>query len=325
MTATCDYVQGQATLVISTRWNGYGRITADPPAELQAYQGTLYTLQIAHERVLLPGPDLIRFVGMTSSDLPASIQIMRMTFSPKFAICIRIIANSLTSLENLNFGFRATCSASSHVRQLTKKNNCPRGELISEMNAKCACEMRQWCAQLRTSLKKRAYAEWGKPWVPTMASPACMNRSAPRSYKSPFQLWSNPMHTLLLLSITSSVALVFWKYVILRKQKRPYPPGPKSKPIIGNFFDFPTKDLANVYLEWGKKYNSGLILLFCPLSDTWAIGSIIHASAFGNHVVVVNKFEDAAELLERRAQKYSDRPEYPTIKLWVNTKSAIKF
>ena len=123
------------------------------------------------------------------------------------------------------------------------------------------------------------------------------------------------MYTLLLFSITSSVALVFWKYLVSRKQHRPYPPGPNPKPIVGNFFVLPTKDLANVYLEWGRKYNSELDLLFRPFADTWAIGSIIHASTFGYHVVVVNKLEDAAELLDRRAPKYSDRPEYPILKL----------
>ena len=68
------------------------------------------------------------------------------------------------------------------------------------------------------------------------------------------------MYTLLLL--ISSFALVFWKYAISRKQQRPYPPGPKPKPVIGNFFDLPTKNLANVYLEWGRKYNSELNLFF---------------------------------------------------------------
>jgi hypothetical protein len=75
------------------------------------------------------------------------------------------------------------------------------------------------------------------------------------------------MYTLLSLSVTS-VALLFWKYVMLRKQQRPYPPGPTPKPIIGNFFDLPTKDLANVYLEWERKYNSESNNSFCPFADT---------------------------------------------------------
>ena len=41
------------------------------------------------------------------------------------------------------------------------------------------------------------------------------------------------------------------------------------------------------------------------------IGSVLHTSALGSHVVVVNKLEDAIELFERRARIYSDRPEYP--------------
>ena len=123
------------------------------------------------------------------------------------------------------------------------------------------------------------------------------------------------MYTLLSLSITSSVALLFWKYVMSKKQRRPYPPGPTPKPIIGNFFDLPTKDLANIYLEWGKKCNSESNNSFCPFADIWAIGSIVHASALGSHIVVLNAVEDAAELLDRRAPKYSDRPEYPILKL----------
>jgi hypothetical protein len=76
------------------------------------------------------------------------------------------------------------------------------------------------------------------------------------------------MYKLLSLSITSSVALFFWKYVMLKKQQRPYPPGPTPKPIIGNFFDLPINNLASVYLEWGRKYNSESNNLFGPFADT---------------------------------------------------------
>jgi hypothetical protein len=51
------------------------------------------------------------------------------------------------------------------------------------------------------------------------------------------------------------------------------------------------------------------------LANTSAKGSILHASALGNHVVALNKLEDAIELFEKRARIYSDRPEYPIQKL----------
>ena len=116
------------------------------------------------------------------------------------------------------------------------------------------------------------------------------------------------------LSIAVFVALLLRKYVS-RKQHRPYPPGPVPKPIIGNALDLPTEGLADAYIEWGKKYNSELTDLFCSFADIWAIGSVIHASALGSHVVVLNKVEDADELFEIRAKNYSDRPEYPIQKL----------
>ena len=117
------------------------------------------------------------------------------------------------------------------------------------------------------------------------------------------------------LPITVFIALLLWKYVTSRKQHRPYPPGPKPKPIIGNALDLPTTNLANVYAAWGKKYNSKLNELFCPFANIRAIGSIIYASAFGRHVLVLNKLQDAEELLEKRAAIYSDRPEFPMQKL----------
>ncbi|KJA16391.1 hypothetical protein HYPSUDRAFT_193237 [Hypholoma sublateritium FD-334 SS-4] len=78
---------------------------------------------------------------------------------------------------------------------------------------------------------------------------------------------------------------------------RHFPPGPKPWPIIGNLLDIPMRHAANVYLEWSVKYKS----------------HILHASAFGSHVLILNKLEDAVELLENRSQKYSSRPEIPVL------------
>ena len=47
-------------------------------------------------------------------------------------------------------------------------------------------------------------------------------------------------------------------------------------------------------------------------------GDILHASAFGNHVVVLNNRKLAEDLFEKRAQLYSDRPDIPIVELFVD-------
>uniref|UniRef100_A0A8H7XY19 Cytochrome P450 n=1 Tax=Psilocybe cubensis TaxID=181762 RepID=A0A8H7XY19_PSICU len=87
--------------------------------------------------------------------------------------------------------------------------------------------------------------------------------------------------------------------IVSRNKRAPYPPGPKPKPIIGNLLDFPMEYSARVYAKWGEEYNS----------------PIVHAESLGNHVTVLNKREDAEELLEQRAKVYSDRVTMPIFNL----------
>ncbi|KAF8889559.1 cytochrome P450 [Gymnopilus junonius] len=85
--------------------------------------------------------------------------------------------------------------------------------------------------------------------------------------------------------------LIVWKvisYWLKNSQSAPYPPGPKPKPLIGNALDLPTSSSPEMYVEWGKKYQS----------------DFVYASAL-----------DADEILDRRARKYSDRPALPILKL----------
>ena len=46
-------------------------------------------------------------------------------------------------------------------------------------------------------------------------------------------------------------------------------------------------------------------------------GSVVFGSAFGQNVLILNKWEDADELLERRAGLYTDRPVIPVLQLYV--------
>ncbi|KAJ7367004.1 cytochrome P450 [Mycena albidolilacea] len=77
-----------------------------------------------------------------------------------------------------------------------------------------------------------------------------------------------------------------------------YPPGPKPRFITGNLHEIPAESAWITYTEWGKQY-----------------GDIVHAQAFGNHILILNSVKVAMELLEKRARIYSDRPALPMIPL----------
>ncbi|KAI0027537.1 cytochrome P450 [Vararia minispora EC-137] len=90
-----------------------------------------------------------------------------------------------------------------------------------------------------------------------------------------------------------SIFLVYLARKVLvsrRKLSHPYPPGPRPWPLIGNLFDIPkVPDPWNAFTELGHKY-----------------GPLIHFNVLGQHIVVVNSFAHASEMLDRAI--YSDRP-----------------
>ncbi|KZO97553.1 cytochrome P450 [Calocera viscosa TUFC12733] len=70
-----------------------------------------------------------------------------------------------------------------------------------------------------------------------------------------------------------------------------YPPGPRGKRLIGNVHDVPKEQRWRTYAEWKSLY-----------------GPIIHLNFLGTHVVVLNDVKTVTDLLEKRANIYSDRP-----------------
>ncbi|KAF7374567.1 O-methylsterigmatocystin oxidoreductase [Mycena sanguinolenta] len=89
-----------------------------------------------------------------------------------------------------------------------------------------------------------------------------------------------------LLSFSLKFLNTWWR------RQLPFPPGPTPYPIIGNFRDLPTKLPWLTYTKWGIQYGS----------------DIVHASALGQHIVVVNSVKTAVEIFEKRAHLYSGRP-----------------
>ncbi|KAF4621053.1 hypothetical protein D9613_001191 [Agrocybe pediades] len=108
----------------------------------------------------------------------------------------------------------------------------------------------------------------------------------------------------LAISYALLIPLLLWGAIIalrrvVKNSHPPYPPGPKPKFLIGNALDIPVEGASEIYMEWGRKYNSG----------------ILHVEALGNHIIILNTVEDADELLEKRANNYSDRPVIPIAKM----------
>ncbi|KAF7365164.1 Cytochrome p450 [Mycena venus] len=96
----------------------------------------------------------------------------------------------------------------------------------------------------------------------------------------------------------SSLALGAFAILLLKffeklfsKRHLPFPPGPSPRFLGGNFRDLPTKKPWLTYTEWGHRY-----------------GDLVHATVFGEHIVIVNSVKTAVELFEKRSHTYSDRP-----------------
>ncbi|KAJ6466205.1 cytochrome P450 [Mycena sanguinolenta] len=98
------------------------------------------------------------------------------------------------------------------------------------------------------------------------------------------------MHSLALL-VLAAVALRVLHKTFRAWQRLPLPPGPPPYALIGNFLDLPTKLPWLTYTKWGRQY-----------------GDLVHVSAPGQHIVVVNSVKTAVELFEKRSHIYSDRP-----------------
>ncbi|KAJ3735303.1 cytochrome P450 [Lentinula guzmanii] len=98
------------------------------------------------------------------------------------------------------------------------------------------------------------------------------------------------------------VPLLVVSLVILysrRKSSRyPLPPGPRKLPIVENLFQIPRGGFIWLdYAEMCRRYES----------------DIIHLSALGNSIIVLNSAKTVSDLLEKRSSIYSSRP--PTVML----------
>ena len=128
----------------------------------------------------------------------------------------------------------------------------------------------------------------------------------------------SPILTLdILVLVTSLVAFLVIRD-FQRRRGLPYPPGPRPLPLLGNLFDIPKKFSWLSYLRFSKKHGkiyftvNGLVRLTEEMT-----GDILSFHVFGKVIVVINSYERNKDLLERRAEIYSDRPVFPIFEMYV--------
>ncbi|KAI0253709.1 cytochrome P450 [Lactifluus subvellereus] len=83
-----------------------------------------------------------------------------------------------------------------------------------------------------------------------------------------------------------------------RRRGIPYPPGPRSWPIIGNLLDAPKQSPWAAYADMSKKH-----------------GDVVGLQIFGEVIVVLCSLSDVKDLLEKRGEIYSDRPTLPIFEI----------
>ncbi|KAF9480950.1 cytochrome P450 [Pholiota conissans] len=132
------------------------------------------------------------------------------------------------------------------------------------------------------------------------------------NFLSPALAWPNTLPSTLSSSLTFTVcgAAIFFLSWLASKalsspaRNLPYPPGPPPKDFIsGNARELSESKLWFPMADWAAKY--GITLL----------GPIMHLRSFNTHMVVLNSFDDAMEILEKRSNNYSDRPYVPMIEM----------
>ncbi|KAJ7666872.1 hypothetical protein DFH06DRAFT_1322852 [Mycena polygramma] len=94
------------------------------------------------------------------------------------------------------------------------------------------------------------------------------------------------------LFVYSTAAICVLAYFVLNVVKAVdlfLPPGPPTRPIIGNIFKLPSTSVWLTLLQWKEEY-----------------GDLVYLHGLGNSVLVVNSL--VRELLENRWKNYSRRP-----------------
>ena len=126
-----------------------------------------------------------------------------------------------------------------------------------------------------------------------------------RDYNIPLSIPQMSLTQLAFILGTLGVFVVYWRND--QRQGPHLPPGPKKLPLIGNLLSIPSRVEWETYAKWGKEYSLCVIptqnihLMPCTDSD------IIHVNVIGTSIIILNSYEGAVNLLDKRSSIYSSR------------------
>ncbi|KAF7342919.1 O-methylsterigmatocystin oxidoreductase [Mycena sanguinolenta] len=100
----------------------------------------------------------------------------------------------------------------------------------------------------------------------------------------------------------SFAALVGTLIIVVALQRRQravmLPPGPPGDPFIGHLLRMPSTDSALVFHQWAKTY-----------------GPVMHLKILGRSMIILDSYQTALDLLDKRGVIYSDRPKFTLFEL----------
>jgi hypothetical protein len=121
--------------------------------------------------------------------------------------------------------------------------------------------------------------------------------------------------SLFVVVVVSCSCVFLWLKLMSKKTPR-LPPGPPSIPLLGHMFSFPRNHQEIAFHELGKLYGMFLCKMKTMIDVHPVEGDVIHLRAMGKSFVVLNSVKAATDLLDKRSNNYSERPDFPVFELF---------
>ncbi|KAJ7463649.1 cytochrome P450 [Mycena latifolia] len=107
-----------------------------------------------------------------------------------------------------------------------------------------------------------------------------------------------PLALYYVAALAGSAVLIWFLGLPSRRRGAMLPPGPPGDPVLGHLRYMPSAQPALVFHEWAKNY-----------------GDVMHLQVLGRSMIILDTYQAAVDLLDKRSVNYSDRPKFTLYEL----------